>query len=133
MAERIAYQDSSVAGGAKEVSETSPLPTTNTVTASVYPAGLGLAGCGELQGTASALQNPALACKMVKYKASAANAGNVYLGGAGVTVPNATTDATTGMQLAPGDDSGWLPVSNTNLFYRICDNATDALTFIALT
>ena len=106
---------------------------TSAVATTVYPAGLGLAGCGELQGTASALQNPTLACKMVKYKASAANAGNVYLGGAGVTKPDATTDATTGMQLAAGDDSGWLPVSNTNLFYRICDNATDALTFIALT
>lgn len=109
-------------------------PSSNVaVTASVYPVGLGLAGCGELQGSTSALQLPSLACKMVKFKASAANSGNVYLGGAGVTVPNATTDATTGMQLAPGDDSGWIPITNTNLLYRICDNATDALTFLALT
>ena len=77
--------------------------------------------CGELQGATSATQLPTVSCKIVKFKASAANSGNVYLGKSGVTKPDATTDTTSGLQLAPGDDSGWLPVTNLNLLYRICD------------
>lgn len=88
--------------------------------------------CGELQGSATALQLPTVSCKLVKFKASAANTGNVYIGKSGVTKPDATTDTTTGLQLAPSDDSGWLPITNLNLLYRICDNATDALTYIVL-
>jgi hypothetical protein len=70
---------------------------------------------GELQGSASAVQGPDIACLQVTFKALASNAGNVYLGGAGVTVADGTTDTTTG------------------LVYRICDNAGDDLTYIALT
>lgn len=96
------------------------------------PTSIGLAGTGELAGSATALQMPTLTCKYVRYKARVTNAGNVYIGGASVTKPDGTTDTTTGFSLTPGDDTGWIPVTNTNLFYRICDNATDALTFIAL-
>lgn len=101
--------------------------------AAAYPAGLGLAGVGELQGSATALQLPSLACKMVKFKTEISNAGNVYIGGSGVTKPDGTTDTSTGLELAPGDESGWIPISNLNLLYRICDNAGDDLTYIALT
>lgn len=87
---------------------------------------------GELQGSATALQLPDITCAIVKFKALASNAGNVYLGGAGATVPNGTTDITSGLELAPGDDSGWIPIDNLNRFYRICDNAGDDLTYIAL-
>ena len=88
--------------------------------------------CGELQGSASALQMPAVACKMVKFKAVNSNAGNVYIGGAGVTVVNGTTDITSGLELDAGEETGWLTVSNLNVFYRICDNAGDDLTYLAL-
>lgn len=87
---------------------------------------------GELQGSASALQLPNIACKMVKFKARDDNAGNVYLGAAGVTLPNGTTDATTGFQLDAGQETGWIPIDNLNRLYRICDNAGDDLTYMAL-
>lgn len=88
--------------------------------------------CGELAGSATALQLPNVPCSLVRFKAVASNAGNVYLGGAGVTVVNGTTDVTTGLEIGPGEDTGWLPVDNLNRFYRICDNAGDDLTYLAL-
>jgi hypothetical protein len=48
-----------------------------------------------------------------------------------VTVPNGTTDATTGFELDAGDDTGFLYASNLNEFYRISDNAGDDLTYLA--
>jgi hypothetical protein len=87
---------------------------------------------GELQGSATALQLPDISCRMVCFKALADNVGNVYIGGAGVTVANGTTDTTTGLQLGSGDVSPWFAVSNLNIFYRICDNAGDDLTYIAM-
>ena len=88
--------------------------------------------CGELQGSATALQMPSVACTMVKFKARIDNAGNVYIGGAGVTKPDGTTDTTTGIELDAGEETGWLRVDNLSRFYRICDNAGDDLTYIAL-
>lgn len=88
--------------------------------------------CGELAGSASALQMPDVACKLVKFKALNDNAGDVYIGGSGVTVADGTTDVTTGLEIAAGEETGWLPVSNLNLFYRICDNAGDDLTYLVL-
>jgi hypothetical protein len=88
--------------------------------------------CGELQGSAAALQMPSIACKMVNFKARKDNAGYVYIGGAGVTKPSGTTDITTGLELDAGEETGWLTVDNLNRFYRICDNAGDDLTYIAL-
>jgi len=87
---------------------------------------------GELQGSATALQMPNIPCRLVCFKAQADNAGDVYIGAAGVTVPDGTTDITSGLLLAPGDVSPWIPITNLNLFYRICDNAGDDLTYIAL-
>ena len=87
---------------------------------------------GELQGSASALQLPDIDCLQVTFKALASNAGNVYLGGAGVTVADGTTDATTGIELDAGDEIT-LVIGNLSLVYRICDNAGDDLTYIALT
>ena len=88
--------------------------------------------CGELAGSATALQMPSVACRLVKFKAVISNAGKVYVGGSGVTAVNGTTDVTTGLELGAGDETGWLPVGNLNLFYRICDNAGDDLTYLAL-
>lgn len=86
---------------------------------------------GELAGSATAVQMPDVACAMVRFKAVASNAGKVYIGPAGVTKPDGTTDTTTGLELGPGDDSGWLLTDNLNRFYRICDNAGDDLTYLA--
>ena len=87
---------------------------------------------GELAGSATALQMPDIACTMVKFKAVNNNAGNVYIGGAGATVVDGSTDATTGLELDAGEETGWLMASNLNIFYRICDNAGDDLTYLAL-
>ncbi len=88
--------------------------------------------CGELAGSAVAVQMPDIACKLVKFKARSDNVGSVYIGGAGVTKPDGVTDVTTGIQLAAGEETGWLPVDSLNRFYRICDNAGDDLTYLAL-
>lgn len=87
---------------------------------------------GELAGSATALQMPDIACSMVMFRAVASNAGNVYIGGAGVTLPDGTTDATTGFELDAGQATPWLPFHNLNVFYRICDNAGDDLVYLAL-
>ncbi len=87
---------------------------------------------GELAGSAVALQMPDVACKLVKFKAVIGNAGNVYIGGEGVTAVDGTTDTTTGLELDASEETDWIPISNLNLLYRICDNAGDDLTYIAL-
>lgn len=87
---------------------------------------------GELAGNAAATQMPNVPCKLIKFKAQYANVGRVYIGGAGVTVAAGTDDATTGIELSAGEETGWIPVDNANRFYRICNNAGDDLTYIAL-
>ncbi len=87
---------------------------------------------GELAGSATAVVNPTVACRLVMFKASYDNVGRVYIGISGVTVANGATDTTTGLQLSPGESTPWLPISNVNLTFRISDNTTDDLTYIAL-
>ena len=84
---------------------------------------------GELAGSATALQLPDIPCRAVFFTAIASNAGKVYLGGAGVTVPNGTTDTTSGIELQAGDMTPFIPISNLNKLYRICENAGDDLTY----
>lgn len=91
-----------------------------------------LAGTGELAGSTGGAQMPTLTCRLVKFKAAYDNAGRVYIGGSAVTVADGSTDTTTGLQLSAGEESGWLPVANVNVFYRRTDNAGDDLTYIAL-
>lgn len=86
---------------------------------------------GELQGVTSATRLPDVACDLVVFKARLSNTGNVYLGGAGVGIPNNVTDVSSGLELAPGDFLT-LPIANLNQLYRICDNATDGLTYLVL-
>lgn len=87
---------------------------------------------GELQGSATALAGPNIACQAVKFRALASNAGNVYIGAAGVTIPDGTTDATSGFELDAGQETGWIPIPNLSTLYRICDNAGDDLVYLAL-
>lgn len=87
---------------------------------------------GEVQGNASATVFPTLACDWVKIKALYNNAGRVYIGVSGVTKADGTSDTTTGWELSPGEETPWIPVSNMSTLYRICDNAGDDVTYMAL-
>lgn len=93
-----------------------------------------LQATGEVGGNTSATQFPSLAgVRMVKVKARTANTGDVYIGLSGVTAPDGSDDQTTGYELSPGDESPWIPLDgNLDDLYRICDNAGDDVTFIAL-
>lgn len=96
-------------------------------------ASLGTVVNGELAGAVAAIQLPNIPCKMVRFKARYDNVGRVYLGGvAGVSKPDGTTDATTGFELNAREDTGWLPITNLNKLYRICDNIGDDLTYMAI-
>jgi hypothetical protein len=86
---------------------------------------------GELAGATSATQMPDIPCLAVKFKALVSNVGNVYIGASSVTKPDGSTDTTTGYELSPGQETGWLPAGNLNKFYRICDNAGDDLVYLA--
>ena len=87
---------------------------------------------GELAGSATAVQMPDISCRQVAFSAVSDNAGSVFIGGAGVTVPNGTTDTTSGLELEAGDMTQFINVPNLNLFYYIGDNAGDDLTYLAL-
>ncbi len=87
---------------------------------------------GERAGSATAVQLPTVAGSLVYITALASNAGNVYLGAAGVTVPNGTTDTTSGLELTPGAMIGPLPIDNLNRLYMICSNAGDDVTYLVL-
>lgn len=120
-------------GGLKVDGSGTALPVSGTLTANVgtektYTAPVS----GELAGATGATQMPNVACSYVRFKAQRGNAGSVYIGISGVTKADGTTDTTTGLQLNAGEDTGWIPVDNVNRFYRICDNAADALTYLVL-
>lgn len=88
---------------------------------------------GEFAPGVAAAQFPSIAAKLIRIKARLANTGSVWVGDASdVTVGNGVTDTTSGFQLSPGDDSGWLPVANLNVFFGIGDNATDSVTYMVL-
>jgi hypothetical protein len=85
---------------------------------------------GEIAGSVAAKQCPNVPCKYVRFKAKAANAGNVYLGtSANVTGLTGADNQTAGFQIPPGDGTGWIAAVNVNRFWILCDNAADGLTF----
>lgn len=87
---------------------------------------------GELAGTATAANMPDIDCRQVCFIAMVGNPTNVYIGGPGVTVPDASTDTTSGYVLDAGVQSPWFQVDNLNRFYYICDSTDDELLYIAL-
>jgi hypothetical protein len=87
---------------------------------------------GERQGSTSAVQLPNVAGSLVRIVARSDNAGSVYVGSSGVTKPDGTTDTTSGLELTAGQDTGWMPLTNLNVLYMICDNAGDDLTYMVL-
>lgn len=87
---------------------------------------------GEVAGSVTAAQFPDVVGHLACIKARSANTGKVYLGKAGVTKSDGTTDTTTGWELEAGEATPWLPIDNLNRLYRICDNATDAVFYMVL-
>lgn len=87
---------------------------------------------GEVSGSATAKVLPTINCQAVRIVAASDNAGNVYLGGAGVTAPDGTTDTTSGFLLDAGDSTEWLPIDNLNKLYIICDNAGDDILYMCI-
>lgn len=87
---------------------------------------------GERQGSATAVQLPDVPARLIYISALASNAGDVYLGAAGVTVPDGTTDTTSGLELNPGETIGPLALNNLNQLYMICDNATDDISYLVM-
>lgn len=88
---------------------------------------------GALKGVVTATQLPDVPCNLVKLKALNANPGNIYIGNSTVTKPAGGGDNTTGgLELAPGDETGWIPISNLNKLYRICDSESDRLQYFVL-
>lgn len=81
----------------------------------------------EIQGATSATPLPTVTAKFVMFKTMDDNAGKVYIGATGVTIPNGTTDATSGWPLVAGEQYGPIPCTNLNNFSIICDNAGDDL------
>ncbi len=55
-------------------------------------------------------QGPNNPCEMVNITASPSNTGVVYVGGSNVS-------SVTGIPLAAGDSTGWIPIKNVNLLY----------------
>ena len=87
---------------------------------------------GEVSGSVTAVQLPTVSGTLCAIKAVNSNAGDVYVGGAGVTVVNGTTDITSGIELAAGETTGWIPCGNLNTFYIITDNAGDDITYMVI-
>lgn len=89
---------------------------------------------GEQAGSATAAAFPAVAAKWVKFKGAIDNAGNAFIGLAGVTKMAGTTTTTGGWPLDSGQETDWLPVPGGLLsaYYFICDNAGDDISFICI-
>lgn len=87
----------------------------------------GSIACGELAGVTSATQLPDVPCRRVLFRAAA---GTVYLGGAGVTVSDGSTDTTTGLKVVAADPPVEVLIDNLNKLYRICASTSDHLTYL---
>lgn len=98
------------------------------------PAILTVTDFGEIAGNTAATVMPTITAGWVKFKAQSDNVGKVYIGFSDVTKDAGTEDATSGYQLAPAEETPWLPCVGRNLngFYRICDNAGDDLNYVIM-
>lgn len=80
-----------------------------------------------------ASQFPTVAAKLVRIKARSANTGKVVIGSANtVILPNGVTGTVEGLELSAGDDTGWIPVANLNVFWINGTAATDSVTYMVL-
>lgn len=92
---------------------------------------LGTVISGEVQGGTTKAQLPNIPCAMVKIKAVSSNSTNVYIGGEDVTIPDGTTDETSGWELDAGQETDWLPIDNLNKLWMITDANADDIVYLA--
>lgn len=92
------------------------------------PSFAAVAGGTKVGATTSATQLASTPCRLIRVKADIANTGLVYLGPSGAT----TAGANAYTQLAAGDDTGWIPISNANLLYHIASAGTQNFFWMAL-
>lgn len=84
---------------------------------------------GELNLVATATQFPNVPSNYALIKAKSTNAGLVFIGRTGVTVPNGTTSTTAGYPLAAGQEM-IAPVRNLNQLFGIAATAGDNVSYI---
>lgn len=78
-------------------------------------------------------QCPDIPCDMVKIKLRNLATGYVHIGwNAAVSMTDGIQDTRTGFVLGPGDDTGWILISNMSLLYYVGSVNGDRLTYIAL-
>lgn len=105
-------------------------PVSGTVSASTYSS----PSNGYVAVGTSDVQMPSLACSYLQVKALKSNTGTVYVGtssGVASTITG-STNTTTGLELAAGDTTGWMPVSNANLFFLIASAASQGVTYAVM-
>jgi len=86
---------------------------------------------GEVSGSVTAKQLPDVECKLAWLQAAPGNAGMVTIcTGSGATMPDGTTDITSGIQLTAGAYAPPLPIPNLNKLWIICTNAGDDLLYL---
>jgi len=89
-----------------------------------------ITGHGERQGSLTAVQMATRECQGVRFRALLANTGNIYLGkSSSVTVPQGTTNSTTGIEVGPGEYSPHFACYNLDEFWVIFTVAADKLTY----
>ena len=106
-----------------EVTNSTPLTVTESTPTIV--------ACGELAGVANATQLPNVAARYAWLTARSTNTGSVYIGGAGVTAPNNSTDTTTGIELV-ASATILIPIDNLNRLYYIGSDANQRLTYLVV-
>lgn len=105
-------------------------PVSGTVSATAYSA----PSNGYVSVGTSDVQMPSLACSYLQIKALKSNTGTIYVGtGSGVaSTVTGSTNTTTGLELAASETTGWMPVSNANLFYLIASAASQGVTYAVM-
>lgn len=96
-----------------------------------FPIFDGIARQGELISPGTVVQFPAVQAGIVLVKALAGNTTPVYIGGVlGTTLPNGTTDTTTGIELDLGESEYFFVKQLSDLFL-IAETSGDGVTYIA--
>lgn len=110
---------SALIGGVNVITMSALVTSTATI-GSVHQATYGTPTASTVTTAVTATQFSSVACKYARFTAREGNAANVSYGGSGVTTA-------AGRELGPGATSGWIPVSNTNLYYYIGANTSDKI------
>jgi hypothetical protein len=88
---------------------------------------------GEVSGSTTAKVLPTIvSAGLLHIIAAKDNAGTIYVGGAGVTVPDGTTDVTSGYPLAAGESMPPINIDTLNRLYFIGTAATDDLIYFIM-